>query len=94
MKGISGSPVLDAYQRLAPVKGTSEVRGPAAPVANAPTPGENAEVKISAKARGMATDGDAAIDTGKVNELKQKIASGDLKLDHHKIASRMLERFG
>jgi flagellar biosynthesis anti-sigma factor FlgM len=93
MKGISGSPVLDAYQRLAPVKGAAEVKGPA-PVATAPTPGENAEVKISAKARGLAADGDSAIDTGKVNDIKQKIASGDLKLDHDKIAARMLERFG
>ena len=93
MKGISGSPVLDAYQRLAAVKGTSQVQGPA-PVATAPSPGENAEVKISAKARGLAADGDSAIDTTKVSDLKQKIASGDFKLDHSKIASRMLERIG
>jgi flagellar biosynthesis anti-sigma factor FlgM len=93
MKGISGSPVLDAYQRLAPVNGTSTVKAPA-PVASAPSHAENAEVKISAKARGLAADGDAAIDTTKVNDLKQKIASGDLKLDHDKIASRMLERVG
>jgi flagellar biosynthesis anti-sigma factor FlgM len=93
MKGISGSPVLGAYQRLAAVTGASQVQGPA-PVATAPSPGENAEVKISAKARGLATDGDSALDTGKVNDLKQKIADGDFKLDHAKIASRMLERFG
>ncbi|HTQ03408.1 MAG TPA: flagellar biosynthesis anti-sigma factor FlgM [Polyangiaceae bacterium] len=93
MKGISGSPVLDAYQRLAAVKGTSQVQGPA-PVATAPGPGENAEVKISAKARGLAAEGDSAMDTTKVSDLKQKIASGDFKLDHAKIASRMLERFG
>ncbi len=93
MKGISGSPVLDAYHRLAAVKGASQVKGPA-PVATAPSPGENAEVKISAKARGLATDGDSAIDTGKVNDLKQKIASGDFTLDHARIASRMLERAG
>ena len=93
MKGISGSPVLDAYQRLAPVGSASQVKGPA-PVASTPSHAENAEVKISAKARGMATDGDAAIDTTKVNDLKQKIASGDLTLDHDKIAARMLERAG
>jgi flagellar biosynthesis anti-sigma factor FlgM len=93
MKGISGSPVLDAYQRLAAVKGASPVQGPA-PVATAPSPGENAEVRISAKARGLAADGDAAIDTVKVGELKQKITSGDLTLDHAKIATRMLERVG
>jgi flagellar biosynthesis anti-sigma factor FlgM len=96
MKGISGSPVLDAYHRMAgatPVGSAPAVQGPApAPATTAGV--ENAEVKISAKARGLAKDGDAAIDTAKVNDLKAKIASGDLKLDHHKIAARMLERFG
>lgn len=93
MKGISGSPVLGAYQRLAGVTGTSQAQAPA-PAAAAPSPPENAEVRISAKARGLAADGDSAIDTTKVNDLKQKIASGDFKVDHAKVASRMLERFG
>jgi flagellar biosynthesis anti-sigma factor FlgM len=79
---------------LAPVKGTSPVKGPPPVATSPPAPGENAEVRISAKARGLATDGDSAIDTGKVNDLKQKIANGDFKVDHAKIASRMLERFG
>jgi flagellar biosynthesis anti-sigma factor FlgM len=93
MKGISGSPVLDAYQRMSPVKGAAPVKGPE-PVATTPSSAENAEVKISAKARGLATDGDAAIDTAKVTDLKAKIAAGELKIDHLKIASRMIERSG
>ena len=94
MKGISGSPVLDAYQRMSPVKGSPPVQGPA-PVVATPSAGtENAEVRISAKARDLATDGDAAIDTAKVNDLKAKIAAGDLNLDHERIAARMLERVG
>jgi flagellar biosynthesis anti-sigma factor FlgM len=95
MKGISGSPVLDAYHRMAisPVGGAKAVEGPA-PVASTPGGGENAEVKISAKARGLAMDGDAAIDTVKVNDLKAKIEAGEFKLDHAKIAGRMLERAG
>jgi flagellar biosynthesis anti-sigma factor FlgM len=93
MKGISGSPVLDAYQRLAPVKNAAPVQGPA-PVATAPTGADNAEVRISAKARGLAADGDGAIDTAKVNDLKAKISSGELTLDHMKIAYRMIERSG
>ncbi len=96
MKGISGSPVLDAYHRMAvssPVGGAPAVQGPA-PVVATTAGAENAEVKISAKARGLATDNDAAIDTAKVNDLKGKIANGDFKLDHEKIASRMLERAG
>jgi flagellar biosynthesis anti-sigma factor FlgM len=93
MKGISGSPVLDAYQRMAPVKGAAPVRGPD-PVASTPSSAENAEVRISAKARGLATDGEAHIDSAKVNELKTKIAHGDFKLDHERIAARMVERAG
>jgi flagellar biosynthesis anti-sigma factor FlgM len=95
MKGISGSPVLDAYHRMAisPVGGAPAVQGPA-PVASAQGGTENAEVKISAKARGLATDGDSAIDTGKVNDLKAKIAAGDFTIDHAAIAQRLLERAG
>ena len=95
MKGISGSPVLDAYHRMAikPVGGAPVVQGPA-PVASPAGGAENAEVKISAKARGLATDGDAAIDTAKVNDLKAKIHNGEFQLDHAKIAERMLERVG
>ena len=95
MKGISGSPVLDAYHRMAisPVGGAPAVQGPA-PVASAQGGTENAEVKISAKARGLATDGDAAIDTAKVNDLKGRIESGDFKVNHAVVAQRMLERVG
>jgi flagellar biosynthesis anti-sigma factor FlgM len=93
MKGISGSPVLDAYQRLSPVKNAAPVQG-ATPVATPPAGAENAEVKISAKARGLAADGEHAIDTTKVNDLKSKIAAGELKLDHLKIATQMLQRSG
>ncbi|HEY3495643.1 MAG TPA: flagellar biosynthesis anti-sigma factor FlgM [Polyangiaceae bacterium] len=95
MKGISGNPVLDAYQRMAisPVAGTTTVQAPT-PVT--PTEGrtENAEVSISAKARGLAAGGEGAIDTAKVNELKQRIEAGDFRIDHQLIASRMLERAG
>lgn len=93
MKGISGSPVLDAYQRLAPVKGSGPVQ-PSAPVTPTSSAGENAEVRISAKARGLASSGETSIDTTKVNDLKQKIQHGELKLDHARIAARMLERMG
>jgi flagellar biosynthesis anti-sigma factor FlgM len=94
MKGISGSPVLDAYQRMSPVKGNAPVQGPAPVVATPAAGTENAEVRISAKARGLATDGDAALDTAKVNELKARIAAGDFKVDHERIAAAMLERVG
>jgi len=94
MKGISGSPVLDAYQRLAPVKGpAAPVQGPA-PVAGPAAHVENAEVRISAKARGLAADGESAIDTTKVTDLKARISAGELQLDHLKIARAMVARAG
>lgn len=95
MKGISGNPVLDAYQRMAisPVAGAPTVQAPT-PVTPTEGRSENAEVSISAKARGMATGAEAAIDTAKVNELKKRIEAGDFRVDHELIASRMLERCG
>lgn len=96
MKGISGSPVLDAYHRMAGTSAVGKaaaVQGPA-PVAPTTPGADNAEVKISAKARGLATDAGADIDTAKVNDLKAKIHAGDFKVDHEKVASRMLERLG
>lgn len=92
MKGISGNPVLDAYQRMAisPVAGSPTVQAPT-PAAPVPGRSENAEVSISAKARDLAA-GEAAIDTAKVNELKTRIEAGDFRIDPALIATRMLER--
>jgi flagellar biosynthesis anti-sigma factor FlgM len=95
MKGISGNPVLDAYQRMAisPVAGSPTVQAPT-PVTPVQGRTENAEVSISAKARDLAVGGEAAIDTAKVNELKKRIESGDFQLNYDLIASQMLERAG
>jgi flagellar biosynthesis anti-sigma factor FlgM len=92
MKGISGNPVLDAYQRMAisPVQGAATVKAPA-PVQNPPSGGDNAEVKISAQARELATGAAGAHETARVTELKAKIASGDFAVDPARIAERMLE---
>jgi flagellar biosynthesis anti-sigma factor FlgM len=93
MKGISGNPVLDAYQRMAvsPVAGAPTVQAPN-PVTPVQGRSENAEVQISAKARDLAAGGEAAIDTAKVNELKKRIEAGDFQLNYDQIASQMLER--
>jgi len=95
MKGISGNPVLDAYQRMAisPVAGSTTVQAPT-PVTPVAGRSENAEVSISAKARGLAAGGEAAIDTAKVNELKKRIEAGDFQLNYEQIASQLLERCG
>jgi len=92
MKGISGNPVLDAYHRMAisPVQGASTVKAPA-PVQNPPSGADNAEVKISAQARELASGVGSAPETARVTELKAKIASGDFSIDPARIAERMLE---
>jgi len=91
MKGISGNPVLDAYQRMAisPVQGASTVNAPA-PVQNTPSRADNAEVKISPQARELAAGG--VHESAKVVALKAKIAAGDFQVDPARIADRMLEQ--
>lgn len=84
--------VLNAYQRT----GVSAVG--AKPPAQAPAPvasqpqgsGEAAKVTISAEARALAKGAD--FDPAKVDALKQKVDSGDYKVDSHAVARRLLDR--
>jgi flagellar biosynthesis anti-sigma factor FlgM len=94
MKGISGNPVLDAYHRMAisPVQGAATVKAPA-PVQNSPSGADNAEVKISAQARELATGASSTHDSAKVADLKSRIAAGDFQVDAARIAERMLDHF-
>ena len=95
MKGISGNPVLDAYQRMSvnPVGGATPVQGPA-PAAATPTSKDHAEVSISAKARGLANEGDTSVNVEKVAELKRKIEAGTFHVDASLVAQRLIDRLG
>lgn len=96
MKGISGNPALDAYQRVA-LSPVSKVKT-AAPVEAVSSPGgpraEAAQVTISAEARQLAQtrSGEAPVDTQRVEALKSKIAEGSMKVDSRLIADRMLSQ--
>jgi flagellar biosynthesis anti-sigma factor FlgM len=93
MKGVSGNPALDAYQRMAvsPVSGARR----AAPVASAEveaTPAQAAKVNISSEARTRASSAaEGQIDVQKVESLKAKLAEGSYQIDAKLVASRLLD---
>lgn len=92
MKGITGNPALDAYQRFAvgAVSSTREAQGTAPTGARAPAP-EAAKVTISSEARAAA---DSPINLQKVDSLKASIADGSFKVDARTVAQRMLDSVG
>ena len=98
MKGISGNPVLDAYQRVSvsAVGGAREV----AKVGNDPAPNQQgtgaAKINISAEARELASASsiENQVNVEKVEALRNTIQAGKLELDPHLIASRMLDVLG
>lgn len=97
MKGISGNPVLDAYQRVSvsAVGGARET--PKVGTEPAPNPQGTgaAKVNISAEAKELARSSiDNQVNTEKVEALRSRIQTGKLELDPHLIASRMLDVLG
>jgi flagellar biosynthesis anti-sigma factor FlgM len=97
MKGISGNPVLDAYQRVSvsAVGGAREV----AKAGNDPAPNQQgtgaAKLNISAEARELAASSvENQVNVEKVEALRNTIQAGRLELDPHLIASRMLDVLG
>jgi flagellar biosynthesis anti-sigma factor FlgM len=98
MKGISGNPVLDAYQRVSvsAVGGAREV----AKVGNDPSPNQQpgtgaAKINISAEARELAASSvENQVNVEKVEALRNTVQAGKLELDPHLIASRMLDVLG
>jgi negative regulator of flagellin synthesis FlgM len=91
MKGVSGNPALDAYQRMAvsPVTGARRA-APVATGAEAP-PAEAAKVSISSEARTRASAGEGQVDMQKVEMLKAKLAEGSYQVDTKLVASRLLD---
>ena len=97
MKGITGNPVLDAYQR----GGVSKV-GAAKPVeqagAAAPSAGSAStsavEVSISSQARDMAANVGQPINHAKVEDVKNKISQGTFHIDSKLVAQRLLSALG
>jgi flagellar biosynthesis anti-sigma factor FlgM len=94
MKGITGNPVLDAYQRM----DVSKV-GAAKPVERTEAGGPDVapstpavEVSISARARDLALENPEPVSNPeKVQSLKTQIADGHYHVDSKLVAERMLE---
>jgi len=93
MKGVSGNPALDAYQRMAisPVNGARRA-APAAAAEVEPQPAQAAKVNISSEARTRATSAaEGQLDVQKVETLKAKLMEGTYEVDSKLVASRMLD---
>jgi flagellar biosynthesis anti-sigma factor FlgM len=97
MKGITGNPALDAYNRMAisPVGGARPVQRPEANAPAAQGGDQAAQVTISSRARDLATESAGqGVDTAKVERLRAQIAEGSYRTDPQKIARTMIEQLG
>jgi negative regulator of flagellin synthesis FlgM len=94
MKGITGNPALDAYQRFA-VKSVSSAQRTEGASGTAPRPQatEAAKVSISSEARELAA-GNGQVNTQKVERLRAAIAEGSYRVDSSIVAQRMLDGVG
>jgi flagellar biosynthesis anti-sigma factor FlgM len=97
MKGITGNPVLDAYQRMT-VSQVGAAKPADAPVGAATPAGPvtaAAEISISGSARDLAANASSqSVDHHKVDELKGKIAENKYQIDSSLIAQRLIGALG
>jgi anti-sigma28 factor (negative regulator of flagellin synthesis) len=93
MKGITGNPVLDAYQRMTvsqvgaakPAEAPASVSNAGGPVTAA------AEISISSPAREMAASlGNQVVDHQKIDNLKSQIAQNKYQIDSRLVAQRLV----
>jgi len=94
MKGITGNPVLDAYQRaIKPVSPAERPEGARAPSARSQTH-QAAKVSISSEARALAAGGQSPINTHKVEALKAAIHDGSFRVDSQRVADAIVNGSG
>ncbi|HEY2407699.1 MAG TPA: flagellar biosynthesis anti-sigma factor FlgM [Polyangiaceae bacterium] len=96
MKGITGNPVLDAYQQMAVAKvGAPKpvAAASASPAGAQPSTGA-AEVNISSRARDLAATATHTVNHEKVSDLKSQISNGTYQIDSHAIAQRLIDALG
>jgi negative regulator of flagellin synthesis FlgM len=98
MKGITGNPVLDAYQRGGVSKvgaaKPAEQAAPAAPSTGGGPSSAAVEVSISPAARDLAAHSGQPINHAKVEDVKNKISQGTFHIDSKAIAERLLSALG
>jgi len=90
MKGITGNPVLDAYQRA--VKPVSPAQSPERPRAT-PSQAQShpaAKLSLSNEAKALASGAPSPGDIQKVESLKLAIKNGTFEVDSHKVAEALL----
>ncbi len=97
MKGITGNPVLDAYQRGGVSKvgaaKPAEQAGAVAPGASGGASSAAVEVSISSQARDLAASSQP-INHAKVEDVKSKINQGTFHIDSKVVAQRLLSALG
>jgi flagellar biosynthesis anti-sigma factor FlgM len=98
MKGITGNPVLDAYQRGGVSKvgaaKPAEQAGPAAPSASGGASTSAVEVSISSHARDLAASSSQPINHAKVEDVKNQISQGTFHIDSKVVAQKLLSALG
>ena len=98
MKGITGNPVLDAYQRGGVSKvgaaKPAEQAGAVTPSASGGPSSPAVEVSISSQARDLAASSGQPINHAKVEDVKNRINQGTFHIDSQAIAQRLLSALG
>ena len=98
MKGITGNPVLDAYQRGGVSKvgaaKPAEQAAPATPSASSGASSSAVEVSISSQARDLAANSSQPVNHAKVESVKSQISQGTFQVDSKKVAERLLSALG
>jgi flagellar biosynthesis anti-sigma factor FlgM len=98
MKGITGNPVLDAYQRGGVSKvgaaKPAEQAGVVAPSTSGGPSNAAVEVSISSQARDLAANSSQPIDHAKVEDVKNRINQGTFQIDSTLVAQRLLSALG
>jgi len=98
MKGITGNPVLDAYQRGGVSKvGATKPAEQAAAAAHSASSGASTsavEVSISSHARDLAASSSQPVNHAKVESVKSQISQGTFHIDSKKVAEKLLSALG
>jgi len=98
MKGITGNPVLDAYQRGGVSKvgaaKPAEHAGAATPSAAGGASSSAVEVSISSQARDLAASSSQPVNHAKVEDVKSRINAGTFQIDSKVVAQKLLSALG
>jgi negative regulator of flagellin synthesis FlgM len=94
MKGVSGNPALDAYQRMA-VAPVSQAKAPdqSAVASGGDKSSEAAQVSISSHAKELAGRS-SEVDPQKVEALKAQVDNGSFQVNAAAVAEKLVQALG